>query len=434
MSAPADSRQRYPRNSAQLSGLRFAKKKSPEQLDVCSRNNGDFFAMPERGADDQDLNAPHETLTAEATHDSVAPVSWVQRLRDRDNLNRVMVALLLFIALVLAFYFVQSASLLLAPITFAWLLSTLFHPLVQRAHRMKIPLIVSSAAVVALSVGGFILLILSVLEPASQWVRELPGTLQQLQYQLYTVGGTLSELEEVTKEVSELANLDGETAEPIEVKLQEENFLRSFLVEQVPSALTATAIVVFLTFFLLASGNQMLRKIISLGPSLGARRRIVYTVHRIRHGVAHYLATISMINVGLGVIVSLAMWALDVPNPLLWGLIAGVLNFAPYLGPAITLAIFALVGISTFDTLGQAMSVPGAFLVLTVLEGQMITPILVGRRLAISPAMVFISVVIWGWLWGVAGALMAVPIVASLKIIFENIPALQGFARILERR
>ncbi|MCW8194109.1 AI-2E family transporter [Proteobacteria bacterium 005FR1] len=400
--------------------------------------------MPDQGNDDQNGDnqhgdsqhgeGPHETLTA-PTHGSIAPTSWVQRLRDRDNTNRMMVGLLFFIAVVLAFYFVQSASLLLAPITFAWLLSTLFHPLVQAAHRRKVPLILSSALVVAFSVGGFVLLIMLVIEPASQWVRELPGVIQQLQMQLYSLEGTLSDLQEVSKEVGELASLEGEqNAEPIEVKVQQENFLRSFLIEQFPSALTATAIVVFLTFFLLASGNQLLRKMTALGSSLSARRRIVHTIHRIRHGVAHYLATISVINFGLGVVVSLAMWALGVPNPLLWGLVTGVLNFAPYLGPAVTLVILSLVGISSFDTLAQAFSVPAVFLVLTVLEGQLITPILVGRRLAMSPATVFISVVVWGWLWGVAGALMAVPIVASLKIIFENIPALQGVARVIERR
>lgn len=390
--------------------------------------------MPDQGSDDQNDHTPHETLTADSTHGSVAPVSWVQRLRDRDNLNRAMVGLLFFISVVLAFYFVQSASLLLAPITFAWLLSTLFHPVVQAAHRYKVPTILSAALVVAFSVGGFVVLILLVIEPASQWVRELPGTLQQLQYKLYSLQGTLSELQEVGKEVGELAQLEDQDGAPIEVKIQEENFLRSFLVEQFPSALTATAIVVFLTFFLLASGNQMLRKMTALGPSLGARRRIVHTVYRIRHGVAHYLATISVINFGLGVVVTLAMWALGVPNPLLWGLVTAVLNFAPYLGPAVTLVILSLVGISSFDTLTQAFAVPAVFLVLTVLEGQLITPILVGRRLAMSPATVFISVVVWGWLWGVAGALMAVPIVATLKIIFENIPGLQGFARVIERR
>ncbi|MEX1033194.1 MAG: AI-2E family transporter [Cellvibrionaceae bacterium] len=356
-------------------------------------------------------------------------VSWVRRLQDRDNTNRAIMGLLFFIAVVLTFYLVQSASPILIPITFSWLLSTLLYPVVQFAQRCKVPAVMTAGFVVALSVGGFVLLLLLVMGPAAQWISELPATLQQLRQQLYSVEGALSELREVTREVSELADLDDEEVEAIAVQIEETNVLRGFITENLVSVLSSMAIIVFLTFFLLASGNRMLRAMTRLGPSLAARRRIVCTVRRIRGGVAHYLATISVINVSLGVIVTLTMHVLGVPNPLLWGLVAGVLNFAPYIGPAVTLAILSLVGISSFDNLATASMVPLAFFVLTVLEGQLVTPMVVGRRLAMSPATVFISVVIWGWLWGVAGALMAVPIVASLKIIFANIPSLESLAR-----
>lgn len=367
---------------------------------------------------------------------SEAPISWVRRLHDRDNINRTMVVLLFFIALVLAFYFVQSASLILVPITFAWLLSTLFHPVVQWAkRRLKIPTVISAGAVVALTATGLILVSLLIMDPAGRWIRELPGTVQELRQKLVSVEGTLTELKQVTKEVGELTKLDEEGgSEAIEVEIAEENALQGFLVSNLTSLLTNTAIVIFLTFFLLAAGNQMLRKITSLGPTWSSRRRIVTTVHRIRGGVAHYLATITVINLTLGAVLAVAIHLLGVPNPLLWGAVCSVLNFAPYVGPAVTLAVLTLVGVSTFDSLGHALSVPVTFFVLTVLEGQLITPMVVGRRLAMSPATVFLSVVIWGWLWGVAGALMAVPIVASLKIIFENVPALEGLARTMERR
>lgn len=350
-------------------------------------------------------------------------------------MSRVTVVLLLFIALVMAFYFVQAASLILVPITLSWLLSTLFHPVVQHAQHFKIPPVVTAGVVVALAVGGFILLVLLVLDPALEWIRQLPGTLYRLRMELMSLEGALSELQEVTREVGELTDLDDEEgSETIEVQIAEENVLRDSIIGQLPAVLTYTAIIVFLTFFLLASGDQMLRKITRLGPNLAGRRRIVSTVHRIRAGVAHYLATITMINLTLGAVVTLVLHLLGVPNPLLWGLVAGVLNFAPYLGPAVTLAVLTLVGISSFEELTTALTVPLAFLVLTVLEGQLITPMVVGRRLAMSPAAVFVSVVVWGWLWGVAGALMAVPIVATLKIIFENVPPLRGVARTMERR
>lgn len=376
-----------------------------------------------------------ETAAGPSSFAMTAPGSWVRRLQDRDQINRFTVVLLFFISLVMTFYFVQSASLILIPITFSWLLSTLFHPVVQYAQRFKIPPVITAAVVVALVVGGFVMLVLLVVDPAVEWIRELPGTLHRLRVELLALDGLFSELQQVTEEVGELADLDdGEESEAVQVQIAEENVLRDTIVSQLPSLLTYTAIIVFLTFFLLASGNQMLRKITKLGPDWASRRRIVSTVHRIRSGVAHYLATITVINVSLGVLVTLILQLLGVDNPLLWGLVAAVLNFAPYVGPAGTLALFTLVGVSTFDELTSALAVPLSFLVLTVLEGQLITPMVVGRRLAMSPAAVFVSVVVWGWLWGVLGALMAVPIVASLKIIFENIPPLQGLARTMERR
>ncbi|MGQ9425125.1 AI-2E family transporter [Gilvimarinus sp. F26214L] len=388
--------------------------------------------MAEDGSHDTH-GEPQDPVIAADPLATRSPVSWVRRLQDQSETNRVIVVLLFLIVLIMAFYFVQAAALLLVPIVFSWLLSTLFHPVVHYASRLKIPPVLTAGVIVALTVGGFALLALLVMDPALQWVRDLPETLQRLRAQLMSVEGALSELKEVTREVGELAELDEDESEAIEVQIAEENVLRDAVIGYLPSLVTATAIVVFLTFFLLATGDQMLRKITRLGPTWSTRRRIVSTVHRIRAGVAHYLATVTVINITLGVVVTIAMHLLEVPNPLLWGMVAGVLNFAPYLGPAVTLVILGLVGISTFDTLTAAMAVPLVFLVLTVLEGQLITPMVVGRRLAMSPATVFVSVVVWGWLWGVAGALMAVPIVASLKIIFENVPPLEGLAKTLER-
>jgi predicted PurR-regulated permease PerM len=121
------------------------------------------------------------------------------------------------------------------------------------------------------------------------------------------------------------------------------------------------------------------------------------------------------------------------PNPLFWGIVAGLFNFAPYVGALVTTVLLTLGSIAHFDTIGSALIAPGVFILLTTLEGQFVTPSIVGRRLSIIPIAVFISVIIWTWLWGVAGALMAAPILAATKIICENIPALQGFSYLISR-
>jgi predicted PurR-regulated permease PerM len=128
-----------------------------------------------------------------------------------------------------------------------------------------------------------------------------------------------------------------------------------------------------------------------------------------------------------------ALYLVGMPNPFFWGIVAGLLNFAPYVGPLVTTALLTLASITHFDTLSSALLAPGIFLFLTSLEGQFITPAIVGRRLSIIPTAVFISVVIWTWLWGIAGALMAAPILAAAKILCENIPALRGVSQLVSQ-
>ena len=363
----------------------------------------------------------------------VRAVTWLQKLQERDNLNRVIVVLLFTIVAILLLHLIQMASLILIPITFAVLLNLLFYPVVQFGRRFSVPPVVTAGGVMVLVVSGFILLLVLVTDPASQWMRELPGVIKELRSQLVTVDGPLSDIKAVGEEIDELAKLDDNKEEPIEVKIEQRNFLQRYFFDQMPTVLTYLGVIIFLTFFLLASGDQLQKKITSLGPDRESRQRISNITQQIRLDVTRYLATISVINFMLGIVVTLAMYLLNVPNPILWGVLAGVLNFAPYVGAAITMGVLTLVGISEFSSLGSALLVPFTFFCITVLEGQLITPLVVGRNLALSPAGVFISVIVWGWIWGMPGALMAVPIVASFKILFENIPSLEKLAYWLER-
>lgn len=363
----------------------------------------------------------------------VRAVTWLQKLQERDNLNRVIVVLLFTIVAILLLHLIQMASLILIPITFAVLLNLLFYPVVQFGRRFSVPPVVTAGGVMVLVVSGFILLLVLVTDPASQWMRELPGVIKELRSQLVTVDGPLSDIKAVGEEIDELAKLDDNKEEPIEVKIEQRNFLQRYFFDQMPIVVTYLGVIIFLTFFLLASGDQLQKKITSLGPDRESRQRISNITQQIRLDVTRYLATISVINFMLGIVVTLAMYLLNVPNPILWGVLAGVLNFAPYVGAAITMGVLTLVGISEFSSLGSALLVPFTFFCITVLEGQLITPLVVGRNLALSPAGVFISVIVWGWIWGMPGALMAVPIVASFKILFENIPSLEKLAYWLER-
>ena len=150
-----------------------------------------------------------------------------------------------------------------------------------------------------------------------------------------------------------------------------------------------------------------------------------------RAEISRYLLTIAAINAGLGVAVGFAMWALGMPTPLLWGVMAGLLNFLPYIGSVIGIAVVGMVALVHFPTIGAAILVPLAYFACTAVEGQFVTPTIVGRRLRLNTAAVFIAVAFWSFLWSIPGALMAVPILVVVKVLCDNVASLRGLGRFL---
>jgi predicted PurR-regulated permease PerM len=197
--------------------------------------------------------------------------------------------------------------------------------------------------------------------------------------------------------------------------------------------LITLVVVIFLTFFLLVYGERLRRRIAQLGRDFAERRRLIRIGRDIQSEISRFISMITLINACLGALSAAAFWWLGVPNALLWGSAIAIANFVPYIGAAIMLVVLAAVGLISFDTLAEAALVPGSFLVLTVLEGQLLTPILVGRRLDLSPLVIFVAVIFWSYIWGLVGALVAVPIIASTKIALWHIPKLRPISRLLGR-
>jgi predicted PurR-regulated permease PerM len=170
-----------------------------------------------------------------------------------------------------------------------------------------------------------------------------------------------------------------------------------------PAALASMVGTLLLTFIFLLHGDALLRKFVELAPALHLKKDIVMATRSAQHELSTYILTIAAINTVFGLLTAAALWWLGVDNPLLWGGVAAILNFAPFVGPMVTVALLIVVGFAHFDTPLAALSVPGVFLLLHLLEGQLVTPLIVGRRLALDPVMVFIALMLFGWLWGVAG-------------------------------
>ncbi len=179
-----------------------------------------------------------------------------------------------------------------------------------------------------------------------------------------------------------------------------------------------------LLYFLLASGDLFLRKLIRVLTTLEDKKRAVEIARRLQEDISLYLLTITLINLGLGVAEGIAMHLLGMPNPLLWGVIAAILNFIPYLGAMVGMAVIAAVAALTFQTPGQILLPPLVYFLLTAAEGYLITPHIIGRRLTLNPVMILLGLIFWGWMWGIVGAIVAVPLLVSFKILCDHIPQL----------
>lgn len=202
---------------------------------------------------------------------------------------------------------------------------------------------------------------------------------------------------------------------------------------QIQPLLTGAVVMFFLLYFLLATGDRLLARIAALARTPAGGARLLDIVASVERNVSGYLASITLINVGLGVCTAAIAYLFDMPNPLLWGTIAALFNFIPYLGSMVTLAVLALVAVLTYDTLSQALLVPASFLLLATIEGQVVTPFVLGHRLSLSPIAVFLGLIFWGWLWGPAGALLAVPVLVTLKIVCDHLPPLSPVSALLGR-
>jgi predicted PurR-regulated permease PerM len=178
--------------------------------------------------------------------------------------------------------------------------------------------------------------------------------------------------------------------------------------------------VVLLLYLLLASGDMFFHKLIKVMPRWPDKKAAAQTVHEAQSVVMRYLLVTLLINLGQAAAVALVLWLLKVPNPLLWGALTVVLEFIPYLGATVMVVLLSIVAFATFDSVGRIILVPGSYLVITTLQNNVVSPIAYGRRLKLNPVAVLVGVLFWWFVWGIPGAFLAVPIVATIKIIADR--------------
>jgi predicted PurR-regulated permease PerM len=174
-----------------------------------------------------------------------------------------------------------------------------------------------------------------------------------------------------------------------------------------------------------------LQKLVRVMPTLRDKKSAVEISHEIQQNISQYLFTVSLINIGLGALVSGGLYLMGVPNAAMWGMLVAVLNFVPYFGPVAGIILLATVGFLTFDSLWSGLLPAGWYLLLHLLEADFLTPVLLGRRFTLNPVIIFVSLIFWTWLWGVPGALLSVPILVSIKVVCDRVPTLSSISELL---
>jgi predicted PurR-regulated permease PerM len=324
------------------------------------------------------------------------------------------------------------ARTLLFPIIMAVVLALLLRPAVLQLQRLRVPEALSAALVLGLVVAALSMLMTHLYEPATRWASMGPSELRRLEYKLRDLARPVEAVRGATDRVAALADATAPAGgKKTAVVLERASFIDVFGTAQ--WAAGTALVTLMLLYFLLASGDVFLRKLIRVIPGLRDRILAVEISRSLQTEIGSYFASVTLINVALGAATTLAMMALGMPSPALIGTTAALLNFVPYLGAALTLAGILIVSAISFDGAAAILWPVLAFLALTTIEGQLVQPLVLGRRLALNPVVVFIWMLLWGWLWGAPGLLVAVPMLVALRICAAKIPSLSPLAELLAR-
>jgi predicted PurR-regulated permease PerM len=338
---------------------------------------------------------------------------------------------LLLLAVLTVLYLARD---LILPIVAALILSLVFLPLVRGLKKIFIPAPLGAGLVVLALLTGFVAGVYNLAEPASAWLEKAPKSLREIDSKLRSITGSVHSVANATEQVQniteKLTSVDNAEKKPREVIMQAPKLSGTFFYSAKDFTVSAISTLVLL-YFLLASGDLFLRKTIAVTPRFSDKKRAVDIAQQVEVAVSKYLFTVAIINVGLGCAVTSALYFLGVPNPILWGVMVATLNFIPYIGDIVSFAVLMIVGLLSFDQLWQSLLVPGVFYLLTAIEGYLVTPLIVSRRLSLNPVVIILSVLFWSWMWGVPGALLAVPILVALKTLCDRIESLRIFGEYL---
>ncbi len=332
---------------------------------------------------------------------------------------------LFILAVLYTIYFARSV---LLPVVLALLLSFLFAPFVRAMAKFRIPP-PASAAILIIGVFGALAYGASFLAaPAAGWLEKAPYGLQQLQSKLVPLK---KPMEQVAKASGEIEKITAPPAPAGSATVEVKQHRVSDMLYSTPEFLVSAVLMLILVYFLLAYDGVFIGKIVKTLPTLTDKKRAVSILQEIERHVSRYLLTVTLVNIGLGIAVGTTVGMLGLNNPIMWGVLVAVLNFVPYLGALTGILCMTVGAVLSFDNIGYALVFPACYLVIATIEGNLVTPWVMGRSLTLNPVIILLSITFWGWLWGIAGVILAVPILAAFKIFCAHIKPMEPVADFL---
>ena len=322
---------------------------------------------------------------------------------------------------------VYVAAEIVLPLVLAVVISLLLQPAMRLLERWHVPRLLAALLLMLAVFGTIVGLGAAIAGPASTWAGKLPGAIPRLQERLSFLQEPINTLQRFLQQVESYGQPAGGPA----VSAEGSTLITKLFTGTRHFASGLFTTILFL-FFLLVSGDTFLRRLVEILPSFSDKRQAVDIFQQVESDISAYLVTITLMNAAVGIATAMVMWLTGIGDPVLWGAVAFLLNFVPIIGPVSGAVIFLLAGLLTVDTLWQAFLPAGLYLGIHLVEGQLITPMLLAKRFILNPVIVIISLVFWFWMWGAPGAILSVPMLAITKIICDRVRPLAAFGHFLE--
>jgi predicted PurR-regulated permease PerM len=369
-----------------------------------------------------DLNQQRKELAAER------PETGGQLPEERlemplpQEAQTIFQGILCLIAVLACLYIAQAIVL---PVVLAIVLKLLLQPLVNLLEQLRVPKPVGALIALAVLLSVFVGLGMLLSSPAAEWASGLPQAWPQLQQKFAFIKDPVEHIQR--------------TLDQMGIQLESPSAVLSNPIGMVTAVFSGTGTVaahlletLLVLFYLLVFGETFLRRLVEVLPTFANKREAVEISLHVERDLSAYLLTITVINAAVGCATAGVIWLCDVPGPVLWGVVAFCLNFVPILGPFCGIILFLAVGLISMGPAWAALLPAALYFGIHVVEGEIVTPMLLANRFTINPVAVILSLIFWYWMWGVPGAILAVPMLAIIKIVSDRLRPFRAFGHLLE--